>query len=239
MIVCNLCATEFTQKSGLNRHLRERRCKVTIDLVELNEKIENLKNLENNKPILNCNNNNNNNNTIVNGNGNVINNNIIININPISKLDVSYIDPIKMKELVENYQFPSLTYLLSNYIKEIIHNKDHPENHSIKYIKMKPPTFSSKIGENINVIKNLKDSCELLSEPVLANLKKKLKECNKVYKNDEDFQNMYEDTVRDIYRELNKESVKKALSTVLQIDILNDIEMKINIDIIKDTIKEK
>ena len=82
MIVCNLCATEFTQKSGLNRHLRERRCKVTIDLVELNEKIENLKNLENNKPIRNGNNNNN---TIVNGNGNVINNNIIININPISK----------------------------------------------------------------------------------------------------------------------------------------------------------
>ena len=94
---------------------------------------------------------------------------------------------------------------------------------------MRPPTFSSKIGENINVIKNLKDSCELLSKPVLANLKRKLRECNKVYKNDEDFQNMYEDTVRDIYRELNKESVKKALSTVLQTDILNDIEMKINV----------
>ena len=63
----------------------------------------------------------------------------------------------------------------------------------------------------------------------LHELKKKLKECNKVYKNDEDFQDLYEDTVRDINRELNKESVKKALSTVLQTDILNDIAMKVNV----------
>lgn len=34
MIVCKLCSSEFSQKSGLNRHLRERRCKVTIDLYE-------------------------------------------------------------------------------------------------------------------------------------------------------------------------------------------------------------
>ena len=131
--------------------------------------------------------------------------------------------------LVKSYTYLKLNYLLSDYIKEIIHNKEHPENHSVKYIKKKPPTFSNTInheGEKINVIKNLKDSCELLSEPVLQNLKRKLKECNKAYKNDEDFQDMYEDTVRDIYRELNKDSVKKALSTVLQTDILNDIEMK-------------
>ncbi len=225
IVICNLCCTEFTQKSGLNRHLKEIRCKITIDLFELNEKIDKFKDNKSIQQIQNGNN------TVGIVNGNVINNNnIVININPISKLDVGYIDPIRMKELVEKYNFPSLTYLLSDYIKEIIHNKDHPENHSIKYIKKKPPTFSSNIGENINVIKNLKDSCELLSEPVLLNLKRKLKECNKVYKNDEDFQNMYEDTVRDIYRELNKESVKKALSTVLQTDILNDIEMKVNVN---------
>ena len=40
---------------------------------------------------------------------------------------------------------------------------------------------------------------------------------------------MYEDTVRDLYRELNKDSVKKALSNVLQINIMNDINMKVNV----------
>jgi prophage antirepressor-like protein len=39
MIICNLCSSEFSQKSGLNRHLRERRCKVTIDLYEFHEKL--------------------------------------------------------------------------------------------------------------------------------------------------------------------------------------------------------
>lgn len=39
MIVCKLCSSEFSQKSGLNRHLRERRCKVTIDLYEFHEKL--------------------------------------------------------------------------------------------------------------------------------------------------------------------------------------------------------
>lgn len=60
----------------------------------------------------------------------------------------------------------------------------------------------------------------------MATLKKKLRQCTSVYKNDADFKNVFEDTVQDIRRELNKESVQKALSTVLQIDILNDIEMK-------------
>ena len=223
MVICNLCSSEFSQKSGLNRHLRERRCKVTVDLLELHEKLEGI-----NRPVKE---------TII--NGNVINNNgngnvIMLNltVNPISKLNVDYIIPDKMKDLVEDYNYPKLNYLLTNYIKDIIHNKEHPENHSVKYIKKKPPTFSNTIqqdGKNINVIKNLKDSCELLSEPVLATLKKKLRECTREFKNDEDFQNVYEDTVRDIKKELNKDSVKKALSNVLQTDILNDIEMKIDI----------
>ena len=223
MIICNLCSSEFNRKDGLKKHLKERRCKVTVDLLELHEKLEGI-----NRPVKE---------TII--NGNVINNNgngnvIMLNltVNPISKLNVDYIIPDKMKDLVEDYNYPKLNYLLTNYIKDIIHNKEHPENHSVKYIKKKPPTFSNTIqqdGKNINVIKNLKDSCELLSEPVLATLKKKLRECTREFKNDEDFQNVYEDTVRDIKKELNKDSVKKALSNVLQTDILNDIEMKIDV----------
>lgn len=41
-MICNLCGT----KSGLNRHLKERRCKITIDLIELNEKINQLERLK-------------------------------------------------------------------------------------------------------------------------------------------------------------------------------------------------
>ena len=55
-----------------------------------------------------------------------------------------------------------------------------------------------------------------------------MRQCKKVFKNDDDFLNLYSDTVKEIYKELNKDVVKKALSTVLQTDILNDIEMKLN-----------
>ena len=228
MILCIFCSTDFTTKGNLKRHLVNKKCtyKNLEDgekAFQIQEKIMNLS-LSNTKTV--------NANTIVNGNvnGNINNININITVNPVTKLNVSYLEPSKMKELVEKFDYPSFNYLITNYIKDILHNKDHPENHSVKYIKVRPPTFSNTVnheGKSVNVIKNLKDSCELLSEPVLLNLKRKLKECNKFYKNDQDFQDLYEDTVRDIFRELNKESVKKALSTVLQTDILNDIEMKV------------
>ena len=228
MNVCVFCSDSFTRKDNLKRHLINKKCSLkNLDncdkLLEIQEKCTN-------KPIAPVTTNAHN---IHNGSGNI--NNIIINltVNPVNKLNVDYIVPDKMKDLVEEYNYDKRNYLISNYIKDMIHNKDHPENHSVKYIKKKPPTFSNTIenaeGESINVIKNLKDSCELLSEPVLANLKQKLRQCKKVFKNDEEFQNLYEDTVKDIYKELNKDVVKKALSTVLQTDILNDIEMKINV----------
>jgi hypothetical protein len=224
MVVCNICSYEFTLKKNLNKHLKEKRCNINnIDFTLLHEKLQAVGTQQINNGT--------NNGTINTG---VINNiTLNVTVNPISKLNVDYILPEKMKDLVEEYNYPKLGYLLSNYIKDMIHNKEHPENHSVKYIKKKPPTFSNTIeneeGETINVIKNLKDSCELLSEPVLANLKQKLRQCKKVFKNDADFQNVYEDTVREIYKELNKDVVKKALSTVLQTDILNDINMKIKL----------
>lgn len=232
MTKCIYCSNEFATKSTLKRHLVNKRCTFKVFLedgdkaFEFMEKLNNM-NLSAQAPVTT------NAHNIHNGSGNI--NNIYINltVNPVNKLNVDYIVPDKMKDLVEEYNYDKRNYLISNYIKEMIHNKDHPENHSVKYVKKKPPTFSNTIenaeGESINVIKNLKDSCELLSEPVLANLKQKLRQCKKVFKNDEEFQNLYEDTVKDIYKELNKDVVKKALSTVLQTDILNDIEMKINV----------
>ena len=136
-----------------------------------------------------------------------------------------------MKELIEDYSYSKLNLLLGDYIKDIICNKDHPENHSVKYISRNPPRFNNVIedkkGNKISVIKNLKDSCELLSEPVLVTLKTKLKECLRKYKRDQDFKGECEYEIKEISKELNKESVKKALGSVLQNDILTDIQMKL------------
>jgi hypothetical protein len=149
--------------------------------------------------------------TVIN-NGTIINNNIqniqIININPVNKLNVEYIGTNHMKNLIENYTQDN-NLLLSGYIKNIIHNKDHPENHCVKYINKRPPTFENVIeqdGEEKVLLKNLKDSCELLSDPILKTLKKKITECKKNLKDDEDFQ----DRLIDIRQELNKEAVKKC-----------------------------
>jgi hypothetical protein len=219
---CLYCDKTFSKKANFKRHIINKTCSL-INLQNPEKLLLFHEKLSGKSPS---------NTTIV--TGNTINNtniqNIqIININPTTKLNIEHLKTDHMKKLIESYSGAKSNLLLSGYIKNIIHNKDHPENHCVKYVKRNPATFSSVIeenGENKMLIKNLKDSCELLSDPILATLRKKLRECNKTLKNDEEFQDNYEDVVQDIYRELNKDAVKKALSTVLQNDILNDIEMK-------------
>jgi hypothetical protein len=56
-----------------------------------------------------------------------------------------------------------------NYIKEMIHNKDHPENHSVRYIK-KIPTFQNTIKRMIKESMNVRNSKIVVNyyqEPVL------------------------------------------------------------------------
>lgn len=222
-MICPFCDNTFSTKGNVRKHISNKRCSLknlqdSNKLLEIFDKLQD-KNITNN---INASN--------IAQNGNFIQ--ININVNPITKLDTKHVEPEKMKKLVEEYTYEKLNLLLSDYIEDIIHNKKVPDNHCVKYVKKKPPTYSSiieKDGETITVIKNLKDSCELLSQPVLETLKKKLKECNRLYKTDEEFQNMYEDTIKDVYRELNKDTVKKALRSVLEDSILNDIEMKIKV----------
>lgn len=253
---CNFCSTKFTQKHSLYTHLHEKRCKSElIDVLKLNQYIfdqqsklnkceniineqkERIKQLSNPLTI------NGNNNTIMNSN-NDINMRIEININPVTKLNVNYIEPEKMKALIESYDNgvrktpEKLNLLLSDYIKDVICDNEHPENHAVKYTKKKPPTYTSITedagGNTVSVIKGLKDTCELLSDPILNQLKSKMKEFIHKYKGDNDSNfdySLYEDAINQLRKELNKENVKKALSSVLKNDILNNIEMKLTCSI--------
>jgi hypothetical protein len=239
MFNCCLCSSNFSLKKNLNKHLDLKRCKNELDYRVINEKLEKLTQLqlknENIGLVAIGNNNVNNVNNI--NNVNTINIKVELNINPIQKLDTSHIQVEEMKKLVEQYDLnpDKLNLLLGGYVKNIICDPEHPENHPVKYIKIRPPTYNSIIedhgGNKINVINGLKDTCELLSDPILDTLKIKLRSFLKKYKKNINFNyEIYEETISELRNELNKTNVKKALSSVLQNDILNNIEMKLSLE---------
>lgn len=239
---CNLCNTNFNTKSNLTRHLnKDNMCvdkKLLHDLIEEKNKL-----IESLRLGLQTNGITNNSGVIGIGGDNNMYINVKIEINPITKLQVDHIETDRMKSLIEKYDDPAvpknsdkLNLLLSGYIKDVMCDTDHPENHAVKYVKKKPPTYNAIIedseGNTVSVIKGLKDTCELLSDPILDQLKIKLTEFIKKYKpdtNPEFDYSLYEDAIRQLRKELNKANVKKALSSVLQNDILNNIQMKLNI----------
>lgn len=253
---CEFCNNIFTQKHHLQRHIADNRCKSTVikdlnlinDIIHLQRiEIEKLK-----QQIIN-----------ITGDNNIVGNNNInmkieININPITKLDISHIEHDKLKNIIEKYDDDKqisngkdkfnndkVNLLLSGYIKDMICDTGHPENNAVKYIKKYPPTYNTQIedaeGNTVSVIKGLKDTCELLTDPILDQLKVKLKEFIKKYKGDTepefDF-GLYENAIKELKKELNKKNVKKALNSVLKNDILNNIELKLSL-IEPPTIKEK
>jgi hypothetical protein len=238
---CYICSNVFAQKKNLQRHLTDKTCKSPLlnNLNDLNILLQELEDLKGKINISNS--------PIIVGNNNYNNIKIEININPITKLDISHIKDIEMKNLIKSYDDTKyknkddtdnndkdkLNLVLSNYIKNMICDSEHPENHAVKYVKKKPPTYNAitedSEGNTVNVIKGLKETCELLSDPILDQLKLKLKECIQRYKKDDDPNfdfSLYEDAFKELKKELKKSTVKKALSSVLQNDILENIEMK-------------
>ena len=215
--ICNLCCNKFTQKNNLNKHLGEKRCKsdLSTDLIQLNNyiselklKIEQLSSYDKISVVGDHNFNTTNN----------VNIKIELNINPIQKLDTSHIQAEEMKKLIEQYDLNpnKLNLLLGGYLKNIICDPEHPENHPIKYITKRPPTYNSLIedsdGNKINVIKGLKDTCELLTDPILDTLKTKLRQFLKKYRKDVNFNyEIYEETISELRNELNKTNVKKKV----------------------------
>jgi hypothetical protein len=255
---CYFCNNDFTLKHHLHRHLADNRCKSTLttNIIKIHDiiqeqriEIEKLKQ----QHVTNIGDHS----VTAIGNNN-INMKIEININPITKLDISHIEHDKLKNIIETYDDnkeisngkekfnnDKINLLLSGYIKDIICDTEHPENHAVKYIKKRPPTYNTQVedseGNTVSVIKGLKDTCELLTDPILDKLKVKLKEFIKKYKGDTepefDFV-LYENAIKELKKELNKKNVKKALNSVLKNDILNNIEMKLSL-IQPPTIKEK
>lgn len=207
--VCNLCKKCFTQKISLIRHLKEKRCKTGLlyDLVKLNN-ILNMINTE------------------------LININTKKTLNAIDELDTSYIKINKMREMINIYDTnkDKLNNLLSEYIKNIICNENYPENHCIKFVDKKMKIFSLYIiedGVKKHIRDNYKQLCHIASEYFYKIIKKQLSKCLKFYKDDDEFQNLYEDTIIEFEKDLNIDNVNKALKICLHAYILNDKNMKI------------
>lgn len=213
---CLFCSSNFSTKSNLKKHVTNKKCALsnTEMLWELHENHKSKVQTEDKSSL-----------KFINNGTTIINNNIQIILNPANKLNVSYLKTSDTKELVETSSEDRSILLLSEYIKEIIANKEHPENHCIKYVTKRPPTFSSVIeenGENKVFIKNLKESCEILSTPIISSINQRLRECKKELKNDEDFQDEYKSNTN----LRNKNHVKKAIKSVLNNDILHDSNFK-------------
>ena len=100
-------------------------------------------------------------------------------------------------------------------------------------------------GEIINSIRGFKDSVDLLSDPILKNIKRALISFEKILiienkKATEDGSEaldalkydygLYDTTIKALKNELNKKNVQAALKQFLKHDILNDINMKLTIN---------
>lgn len=226
--ICRFCNHSYKRKEHLTRHLRDNSCSVgrEMTLLDFHNKLDEL---YKNGIVINGNNNK----TDINSHNTF---NINIQIQPITKLSLEHISPDKMKQVIETYDTDKtkLNFLLTEYINGVLCDQEHPENHAVKYVKRYPPTFNSITedadGNVITTIKGLKDTCELLSDPVLDVLKIKLSECIKKYKKEDDSNydySLYEDAIKEIRKELKKDNIKKVLSNFLKNDLINNIEMKL------------
>lgn len=176
--------------------------------------------------------------------------NKILNGNDISVYNlIERYDIIKQNKNDEDFKnIKDVKFLLSDYLKTNLCDKSKQENHCIKYISKDPPSYhiaekKDLDGKIITVIRGLKDSVDLLSDPVLNALKKELTKFEKTLKKENieavknsteselkyDYE-LYDITIKALKNELNKNNVQAALKQFLKHDILNDINMKMILD---------
>jgi hypothetical protein len=157
-----------------------------------------------------------------------------IKVNTITNLNTEYINNDKMIQLIEKYDNnlsdKNLKLLLSHYIKDILQNKNHKENHCIKYIKKRPLTFNiiidNEISDNNTIIKNVKDTCEYVSLYILSILNNKYHSFITTVKDSNYDISLYEDTIILLKKKLTKKMIEKALNYFLRQILVKDKIMK-------------
>jgi rubrerythrin len=218
MSVCLYCNEKFCRKYNLERHLKGNRCRAFKEMTafDVHERFHEL--LKQVEPS--------------NQNQDVLDSNQAEIINPITKLDTSFIKIDKIKELILAYDSNKshVNFVLSDFLKEILCNKNYPKNHVVKYVVKNPPTYSIVVetqDEVTNIMKDTRDTITILTKPIIELLDTKLKESMNLLKQDETFDyELYEDTIGDLHADLYKGNIQQALKSILRHDILNNTDMK-------------
>lgn len=251
-----LCNKIFSKKFNLERHLSTNACKAIniksqLDVYNvikpLQEEIKELKKIQ-----------------IINNNcNNIININIQIPLSEISFKNtedslynmiekyskIEKIKPNDVDDVVISKNIKEVKRLISDYLKINLCDKNKPELHCIKYVSKYPPSYNiyekrDVNGDIIKSIRGFKDSVDLLSDPILKNIKNALGSFEKILKIENkkatkegsdaidalkyDYQ-LYDTTIKALKNELNKTNVQAALKQFLKHDLLNDINMKITL----------
>lgn len=185
---CLFCKDSFSTKGNLTRHLRNKKCKSPLldDWVLLHEFIQPFQYKLEYQELPS-----------------------VPEINDIKSLNLSYLTPDRMKPVLDRYHID----LLEEYISEIIYNKEHPENHIVKYNTRYPPTFVYE-----GSVLFLDAVIRKLEAPIGDIIELHKRRCLKIYKNDTEF--ISDCDTRDLY-----DDVSVCLKRILQ-KILYDPEMK-------------
>lgn len=195
--ICSFCKDHFSTKGNLTRHLKDNKCKSPLlkDFVLLHEFIQELKINCVSKPKPQS--------------------KLEPKINDINSLNLSYLTPDRLRPCLEKYD-------LQEYISLIIYNKEHPENHIIKYNTRYPPTFEYK--GSISVLSEIK---EKITDPIVKIIKIHISKCLKFYEEDEE-DDFVEEYIKDMKEGIDKDlhsDVSKCIKKILK-KILYDPEMK-------------
>ena len=250
-----ICNKKFNKKFNFERHLASNACKGICLPSDVKTQLDIYNIIE--KHSINKNNSKN-----ININNSNINSNNVININiniPLAELTFKNTED-SLYEMIENYfeiqniknevefnNVKDVKFLISDYLKTNLCDKLKPELHCIKYVSKYPPSYNISEkrdinGDIINTIRGLKDSVDLLSDPILKNIKKALHSFERILiienkKASEDGMidslkydyTLYDTTIKALKNELNKKNVQAALKQFLKHDLLHNINMKITL----------
>ena len=245
--VCCFCNKKFSNKFTLERHLSTNSCKASLLQNQLqlynfvNSQCSNA--IKNYKDCIVHDNSTNNTNNI----------NIKIEITPISEISLkneealyemikqySSIEKIKNEQSYKHVD--GVKFIFSDFLKSQLCDPNNPEKQPIKYLSKNPPSYQivekrNLDGDIITIIRGLKDSVDILSNPVLDALQKALRSFEKILIK-EDRENpeeskydypLYDITIKALKNELNKKNVQTALKQFLKHELLNNINMKMTI----------